>query len=53
MLKAVPAIRDDDPRIGTDQRLELLAVAMLGDLEERRARGSQGPQRASETQLVG
>ena len=49
MLVAVPAIRDDDPGVGADQRLELLAVAVLGDLEERRARGGQGPQRPAVT----
>ena len=45
VLIAEPAVRDDDPRIGADQRVELLAVAVLGDLEQRRARGGQGPQR--------
>ena len=43
VLKATPAVRDDDPRVRADQRLELLAIAVLGDLEERRARAGQGP----------
>jgi putative component of toxin-antitoxin plasmid stabilization module len=45
MAKAVPAVRDHDPRIRTDERVELLAVAVLGDLQERRLRGGRGPQR--------
>jgi len=33
MAKAIPAIRDHDPCIrGADERVELLAVAVLGDL---------------------
>ena len=46
MAKAVPAVRDHDPRIRADERVELLAVAVLGDLQERRLRGGRGPQRA-------
>jgi hypothetical protein len=49
VLKADPAIRDHDPGIGADQRLELLAVAVAGDLEECRARGAQRPQRPAVT----
>ena len=43
MAEAVPAVRDHDPRIRTDERVELLAVAVLGDLQERRLRGGRGP----------
>jgi hypothetical protein len=32
VLEAVPAVRDHDLRIGADERVELLAVAVLGDL---------------------
>jgi hypothetical protein len=39
VLKAVPAIGDDNPGVGADERLELLTVAVLGDLKERRVRG--------------
>ena len=50
MAVAVPAVGDHDPRVrGADQRVELLAVAVLGDLQERRARGGRGPQRAALT----
>jgi hypothetical protein len=50
MAVAVPAVRDHDPWIGgADQRVELLAVAVLGDLQERRLRGGRGPQRAALT----
>ena len=50
MAVAVPAVRDHDPWVaGADQRVELLAVAVLGDLQERRLRGGRGPQRASLT----
>jgi hypothetical protein len=48
MLVTVPAVRDDDPRIGrADERTELLAVAALGDLKERGGRGARAPQRAA------
>ena len=48
MAVAVPAVGDHDPGIaGADQRVELLAVAVLGDLQERRLRGGRGPQRAA------
>ena len=48
MAVAVPAIGDHDPRVrGADQRVEHLAVAVLGDLQEHRAGGVRGPQRAS------
>ena len=44
MAVAVPAVRDHDPGVvGADQRVELLAVAVLGDLQERRLRGGRGP----------
>jgi hypothetical protein len=43
VLKAVPAVRDHDPRIRADQRVELLAVAVFGDLQERRLGGARGP----------
>jgi hypothetical protein len=46
MAVAVPAVRDHDPTIRADERVELLAVAVLGDLQERGARGGRGPQRA-------
>ena len=47
---AVPAVRDHDPRIGgADQRGELLAVAVLGDLQKRHRGSGRGPQRASLT----
>src|SRR5271165_1427299 len=47
MAVAVPAVRDNDPGVaGADQRVEGLAVAMLGDLQEHGARGVRGPQRA-------
>jgi hypothetical protein len=49
VLKPVPAIRDHDPRERADERLELLAIAALGDLQERRLSGGRGPQRASVT----
>ena len=50
MAVAVPAIRDHDPGVaGADQRVELLAVAVLGDLQERRVGGGRGPQRAALT----
>ena len=46
MAVAVPAVRDHDPGVaGADQRVELLAVAVLGDLQERGLRGGRGPQR--------
>ncbi len=32
VLEAVPAVGDHDPGIGADERVELLAVAVLGDL---------------------
>jgi hypothetical protein len=42
---AVPAVRDHDPRVRcADQRVELLAVAVLGDLQEHGVRGGRGPQ---------
>ena len=47
VLIAVPAVRDDDPRIRADQLAELLAVAVLGDLEDRGAGAGQRPQRAT------
>ena len=47
MAVAVPAVGDHDPRVaGADQRVELLAVAVLGDLQEHRLGGGRGPQRA-------
>jgi hypothetical protein len=47
---AVPAVGDHDPRVGRpDQRVELLAVAIRGDLKERRIRRGGGPQRATLT----
>ena len=49
MAVAVPAVGDHDPWVGADQRVELLAVAVLGDLEERRVQGGRGPQRAALT----
>src|ERR1700758_5280563 len=50
VLVAVPAIGAHDPGVpGTDERVELLAVAMLGDLQERRPRGGRGPQRPALT----
>jgi hypothetical protein len=49
MAVAVPALRDHDPRIRADQRVELLAVAVLGDLQERRLRGGRGPRHTSLT----
>jgi hypothetical protein len=47
VLEAVPAVRDHDPRIGADERVELLAVAVFGDLQERRLGRGRGPQRPS------
>lgn len=47
MAVAVPAVRDHDPGIRADQRVELRAVAVLGDLKERRGRSGRGPQRAT------
>ena len=48
MAVAVPAIGNHDPRIaGADQCVELLAVAVIGDLQERRLRCGCGPQRAA------
>ena len=45
MAVAVPAIGDHDPGVaGADQRVELLAVAVLGDLEEHGLRSGRGPQ---------
>ena len=45
VLKAVPAIGDDDPGVvGAHECVELLAVAMFGDLQESRLRGGRGPQ---------
>ena len=49
MAVAVPAVGDHDSWVGADQRVELLAVAVLGDLKERRARRGRGPQRATLT----
>jgi len=50
MAVAVSAARDHDPRVArADQRVELRAVAVLGDLEERRLGGGRGPQRATLT----
>ena len=50
MAVAVPAVGDHDPWVaGADQRVELLAVAMRGDLEERRLGRGRGPQRATLT----
>jgi len=50
MAKAVPAVRDHDPGVvGADERVELLTVAVLGDLQERRLRSGRGPQRAALT----
>jgi hypothetical protein len=50
VAEAVPAVRDHDPRVaGADQLVELLAVAVLGDLQEHRIRGGRGPQRAAVT----
>jgi hypothetical protein len=49
MLIAGPAVRHDDPRIGADQCGQLLAVAVLGDLEARRAGAGHGPQRTALT----
>src|SRR6516164_8846720 len=50
MAVSVPAVRDHDPWVaGADQRVELLAVAVLGDLKEHGARGGRGPQRATFT----
>jgi hypothetical protein len=47
MVVAVPAVRDHDPRVaGPAKRVELVAVAVLGDLQEHRIRGGRGPQRA-------
>src|SRR3954451_19745450 len=46
MAVAVPAVRDHDPGISADERVELLAVAVLGDLQEHRVGGGRGPQRA-------
>ena len=45
MLVAGPAVGDDDPRERADQLVELLAVAVLGDLKQRRVCGGRGPQR--------
>jgi len=48
MAVAVPTVRNDDPGIrGADERVEPLAVAVLGDLQERGARCRGGPQRAA------
>ncbi len=48
MAVACPATRDDDPRIlGADQRVELVAVAVLGDHEEGGIGRGRGPQSAS------
>ena len=50
MAVAVPAVRDHDPGIcGADERVELLAVAVLGDHKDRRAWRGGGPQRATLT----
>src|SRR3954465_8951153 len=50
MAEAVPAIRDHNPGVArADERVELLAVAVLGDLKERRGRRGRGPQRAALT----
>ena len=46
VLVTRPAIRDDDPAVVADQLVELLAVAVLGDLEDRCSRGAHAPQRA-------
>jgi hypothetical protein len=45
MAVSVPAVRDHDPGVaGGDQGVELLAVAVLGDLQEHGARSRRGPQ---------
>ena len=45
MAVAVPAIGDHDPGVaGADQRVELLAVAVLGDLQEHGLWSGRGPQ---------
>jgi hypothetical protein len=49
VLVAEPSVRDDNPRAGADQLVELLAVAVLGDLEDRRAGAGRGPQRTTVT----
>ena len=50
ILNAVPAVRDHDPGVpGADQSVEPLAVAVLGDLQERRLWGGRGPQSAALT----
>ncbi len=46
MAVAVPAIGDHDPWVGADQRVELLVVAVLGDLHKHPAGGGRGPQRS-------
>src|SRR5438445_3267264 len=50
MAVSVAAVRDHDPRIGgADQRGELLAVAVLGDLHEHGAWRGCGPSRTTFT----
>ena len=50
MAVAVPAVRDHDPGVaGADEGVELLAVAVLGDLQERGLGGARGPQRPALT----
>src|SRR5918999_882857 len=46
VLVAGPAVGDHDPLEGADQRVELLAIAVLGDLKDRSIRGGHRPQRA-------
>src|SRR3954447_24936813 len=47
MAVAVPAVRNHDRGVAADQRVKLLAVAVLGDDKERGGRGGRGPQRAT------
>ena len=53
VLKAIPAIGDDDPGIpGAHERVELLAIAMLGDLiiaEPKALIGFAGPRVIEQT----
>ena len=46
VLIAGPAVGDDDPGERADQLVDLLAVAVLGDLNDRRLLGGHRPQRA-------
>src|SRR5215210_5011623 len=46
MVIGPPAVRADDPPVAADQLAEAVAVAVLGDPEDRRFGRGRGPQRA-------